>query len=435
MTRLNVVVRTLKSRGADILTLASWFSGDKPKKDADQIFDLLTDEYESEDLSIYCWHSEDELIDQLYYALCDELNCSEEALASALKHRLGTDNLRALAVDPSSLESLQILSPVRSPIWGVMSLNSYVQDWIGTPQSGDSAQFSTQKMYTSDKVIQLMNMKKNGWPGDNEYQLSNGQIGFVSNVKTTGKNSSYCNVTYTGIPGKTFGFKSEKSEESEVAIELAYAITVHKSQGSDFDTVIVVLPKSGRILSRELIYTALTRAKTRVILLIQDNVHWLYEKSKPEASILARRNSNMFTYGVREKKASIPYVEGLIHTTKKDRDGNTLLVRSKSEAIIANELITAGIKFKYEDALPYGDKTYRPDFTFVDDSGETIIWEHLGMLTVPEYEKAWQKKLQMYKDLGYIEGETLFTTRDYPNGSINTEDVIKVIEQLKDILE
>ena len=82
--------------------------------------------------------------------------------------------------------------------------------------------------------------------------------------------------------------------------------------------MLVVLPKSGRILSRELIYTALTRARKRVVLLVQDQIHWLRELAKPQASALARRNSNLFDFSVRREKAQIPYVEGLIHSTKPD---------------------------------------------------------------------------------------------------------------------
>ena len=54
-------------------------------------------------------------------------------------------------------------------------------------------------------------------------------------------------VSYTHL----FGFRGDKGEDQDAAIELAYAITIHKSQGSDLDTVFVVLPKTGRILSRE----------------------------------------------------------------------------------------------------------------------------------------------------------------------------------------
>lgn len=60
---------------------------------------------------------------------------------------------------------------------------------------------------------------------------------------------------------ETAGFRGDKGEDQDAAIELAYAITIHKSQGSDFDTVFVVLPKTGRILSRELIYTSSYQSK------------------------------------------------------------------------------------------------------------------------------------------------------------------------------
>lgn len=48
---------------------------------------------------------------------------------------------------------------------------------------------------------------------------------------------------YVGIPHETFGFRGDKGEDQDAAIELAYAITIHKSQGSDFDTVLWYCPK------------------------------------------------------------------------------------------------------------------------------------------------------------------------------------------------
>ena len=275
--------------------------------------------------------------------------------------------------------------------------------------------------------MQLKNERIEAFPSKQKYQLSNGQIGFVKSIF-----KGYANLVYAGIPNQSFGKKGVKGEDSETPIELAYSITIHKSQGSDFDTVILVLPKSGRILTRELIYTALTRAKKKLILLIQDNVQWLWEKTKPQASILAQRNSNMFEQLVaRENKVSIPYVEGLIHRTK---DPN-LMVRSKSEVIIANELISAGLKFKYEELFKRDGHQCLPDFTFVDLSDEIIIWEHLGMLTVPEYKASWEKKLKFYNSIGFIEGENLFTTHDHENGSIDSTEIMEVIEQIKELVE
>lgn len=71
--------------------------------------------------------------------------------------------------------------------------------------------------------------------------------------------------------------------------------------------VFLVLPKKGRILSRELIYTALTRAKDNLTILIEgDNPNWIFNYSKPDTSETARRNSHLFITSVRESRKSIP---------------------------------------------------------------------------------------------------------------------------------
>lgn len=183
-------------------------------------------------------------------------------------------------------------------------------------------------------------------------------------------------------------------------------------------------------MSRELIYTALTRAKAKLILLVQDNISWLREISKPQASVLASRNTNMFSYSVREDKASQPFIEGLIHKAAKPG----LIVRSKSELIIADHLYNAHIDFEYEKLLKENGRQYIPDFSFVDASGDRIIWEHLGMLDVPAYRQAWDKKKAFYESIGYVEGENLFTTRDHENGSFNSQEIIDVIKRIKDLI-
>src|SRR4051812_9217945 len=58
-------------------------------------------------------------------------------------------------------------------------------------------------------------------------------------------------------------------EDARDRLELAYALTVHKAQGSDFDTVFLILPQEARPLSRELLYTALTRFRKRSVLLAE----------------------------------------------------------------------------------------------------------------------------------------------------------------------
>lgn len=426
ITSLETVVRTITTGESDILTLASWFSSKKPKKGADEIFNKMATGDLNGDLQVMTWTGESDLEKCLMEALCIELGCTEDNLSAVLQHRLGIDSIKSLAANPNTIEFVQVLTPVLNPIWGSLHLNECVQKWIGTYDK-EFIQFSTQKIYPKDKIMQLKNEKVEAYPSHQKYQLSNGQIGFVRSIY-----KGYANLIYAGIPNESFGKRGVSGEDSETPIELAYSITIHKSQGSDFNTVVLVLPKSGRILTRELIYTALTRAKKKLILLIQDNVYWLWEKTKPQASILAQRNSNMFEQLVaRENKSSIPYVEGLIHRTKNPN----LMVRSKSEVIIANELISAGIKFKYEEMFNRDGHQCLPDFTFVDLSDEIIIWEHLGMLTVPEYKTSWEKKLKFYNSIGFIEGENLFTTHDHENGSIDTTEIMKVIDKIKNLVE
>ncbi|MDE6084174.1 MAG: AAA family ATPase, partial [Muribaculaceae bacterium] len=424
VTHLEHVVRTVNGRASDILNLAAWFSNGKPRKEAEDIFDKIEQGNLDNDLKVYCWENELDLISKLEMALCEEFECGRENLGKSIKSFIGTNDLRSLKSHPDLIENLQILTPVLNPAWGVYALNAHIQEWIKSGSKDGGMQFSTQFIYSGDKVMQLRNEKKVGFPPSSElYQLSNGQIGFVDNIS-----SSYCNIVYSGLPERSFGFKCQKGDESDIAIELAYAISIHKSQGSDFDTVVVVLPKAGRIISRELIYTALTRAKKKLILLVEESIHWLYGKSRPEASILATRNTNLFNYSVRTDKTEIPYIEGLIHRTKPDTNGYSHIVRSKSEVIIANELISANLDFSYEKRLPEDyPKRYLPDFTFVDDGGEIVIWEHLGMLSVPEYRIAWEKKKSEYEKMGFIEGETLFITQDHSDGSIDTNEVIDVI--------
>ena len=378
-------------------------------------------------MSVYTWKDETALKDVLKHVLELELPDTSDDLKVRIKRSLGLENLQSAIRNPGVVENFQVLSPVKNPMWGTFQLNSFFQEWTQNTSSKYFLEIAPEKIYPGDKVIQLVNEPRECYPSKKELQLSNGQIGFMAFVNIGHRLG---NVTFTGIPNERFTYFSSQSDEKDSVLELAYAITIHKSQGSDFDTVLVVLPKTGAILSRELIYTALTRAKSRLILLVEDNVSWLLEYTKSQSSILARRNSSLFKYSVRLEKEEIPYVEGLIHKTLKPN----LIVRSKSEVIIANELYHRDIKFDYERMLEVNGRRCIPDFTFEDASGDTILWEHLGMLDNPAYKESWDKKLAFYKSIGYEEGINLFTTRDYENGSIDSTEIAKVIDKLQELI-
>lgn len=110
----------------------------------------------------------------------------------------------------------------------------------------------------------------------------------------------------------------------------------------------------------------------------------------------------------------------LIYETK---DGTH--VRSKSEVIISNLLAEAGLKYKYEEKLPYKDgKWIEPDFTVYHD-GKTYYWEHVGMLGKEDYDENWSKKIDIYNQ--YFPGQMIKT---YESGVLS-QDAERIIQMIK----
>ena len=215
--------------------------------------------------------------------------------------------------------------------------------------------------------------------------LANGEVGFVQKPKT----GFYLNGKFAGRVGRAYAFRPGQFAGGSAPLALAYALTIHKSQGSEFDKVFVILPRQSRLLTRELIYTAITRARDKVVLLVEGDRGLLHDLSQPSRSETARRNTNLFTGSVRADAAALPFAEHLVHRTTKG-----VLVRSKSELVIANHLESIGLDYHYERPL-VGEGTGGrrwPDFTFVDDAGDVVVWEHLGMLDRPDYRAAWERK-------------------------------------------
>lgn len=63
----------------------------------------------------------------------------------------------------------------------------------------------------------------------------------------------------------------------------------------------------------------------------------------------------------------------------------------------------------------------------MDDAGELLLLEHLGMIHVPAYLAEWEKKQCFYKEEGLVEGESLFTTTEGPNGAIDSTAIERVV--------
>lgn len=114
-----------------------------------------------------------------------------------------------------------------------------------------------------------------------------------------------------------------------------------------------------------------------------------------------------------------------------------LKVRSKSEAIIAEILYSEGIDFEYEAPLHLfdendGEHLYYPDFKLQNKSGETIYWEHFGLMNRYDYRERNFNKLTVFYFNNILLGENLIITNDNKNGKINVSAIMKIVNSLKE---
>ena len=433
--RLTVEVRTTADVQSDTLRLASWFTRDPQPVDADRVLSDLERGIPLNDLDVVFWKTPEELHERLLEQFQKHLKLEGADDLEGFNHALGFSEDGMIPFDaPEGAENFQILSPVRMHPHGVYDLNRWLQRQfraakLQSAQEPWGLSLGDEKIVVHDKVIQNRNQKRSAYDGKSQSKiyLANGEIGIIANH--IGK---YLNVVFAGRPGYRVGYQSRDFPSGSGPLELAYALTVHKAQGSEFQRVFVILPQNCRVLSRELLYTALTRSRDHLILLVEgDTASSLYEFTKPEKSETVRRNTNLFRTVIRERLDDVPYAEYLIH-----RCENGQMVRSKSELVIANMLHQMNIDYMYEDPVEGANVPgkMRPDFTFVDPAGDRIIWEHLGMLSRDDYRKAWEWKKDWYVKNEFIEGENFFTTQDDEKGGLDSTIVKKVAETIQSLL-
>ncbi len=426
LARLTVEVR-VASEGAgasDALRLASWFTREPQPVDADRVLSDLELGAGFADLDLVYWNSPDELHEELIQAFLRHLGLRNPDDVTGFNASLGIDDRGWVPFDmPDCSEAWQILSPVRMHPHGVRDLNRWVQRKFRGPELERATKrwnvsLGDESIVIKDKVIQLSNQVRNAYNGEtsDKYYLANGEVGLVA-----AGNSDWLNVLFAGRANLRFGYGQRDFPGGSGPLELAYALTVHKSQGSEFRKVFVVIPKSSRLLSRELLYTALTRSRDQLVLLIEGaDATALFDLSRPERSETARRNTNLFQGVVRMSQNETPYAEHLIHRTEKGH-----LVRSKSELVIANMLYQMEMEYEYERVCEGVTEPgrLRPDFSFVTPDGELIIWEHLGMLDRPDYRRGWDWKRSWYERNGFIEGETLFTSTEGTDQGLDSNEL------------
>ena len=167
-----------------------------------------------------------------------------------------------LKVEP---QQIQVLAPLKAGVCGIENLNKVLQESINPPaQNKRQVEFGNTIFREGDKVMQMANNYELEWKKHGRYADESGQgvfNGDIGVIQTIDPNTSEVIVEFED------GRLCLSTRPDLVDLSLSYAITIHKSQGSEFDTIIIpAIAGPSLILTRNLIYTAVTRAKKMVVI-------------------------------------------------------------------------------------------------------------------------------------------------------------------------
>lgn len=433
------------------LQLAEWFSGNPLEPGEDEIFEKITiNEGKLENLHIINWETPSSFHGLLENIIKDKLNLEGDNVEHKFDLSLGgTEHGNYVYFNSGAgrrIEEWQILTPVRRQYYGVTELNRFIHEkfrihWIELANERYQKipkPMGEEQIVYGDKVINIRNhYRKYVWPKEDScFYIANGEIGIViGQFKNKNIKSPWAlKIEFSTQSGFQYDFTtSDFKEESDKYLELAYALTVHKAQGSEFGKIFLIIPHNCHLLSRELLYTALTRQQQEIILLYQGSLSDLKKYASDLYSETSKRLTNLFfTPSPVEIKGKM-YEVNLIHRTC-----TGIPVRSKSEVIIYDRLNAHGLQPEYEQPLKIGEIQKYPDFTIEDeDSGVIYYWEHCGMMYDPRYCDRWERKKAWYfenKILPWEDGGgengTLIITQDDQKGGISSDKIDALIKKI-----
>jgi hypothetical protein len=422
-----------QEQGSKSSLLAEHYAKISSKPDEDIFSEISFGEYDisntrnTSDLVIDYWRDEDELTrklpDILEFAVSRINNhVKGKILAEQYDeaHGIFKDIERNIKAD-KRIEAIHIISPYRHTPFGVDNINICIQKIL---RGNDNVRrYGKDGFMFYDKILQTRNFTYSAYDHKTEKNIKdentyipNGTLGFVF------PNKKNFQVKFPEDFGNLSYFITEK-QKGEM-LELGYATSVHKAQGSQFGVTITIIPNESDFLSREMLYTALTRSEKCQIVLLQNDLNLLKARLWLGDSEIAKRNSSLFSksFGIPSGGLEKYKPENLVCEALPD-----LLVRSNAEVMISKALAEAEIQFYYEKLLPAKDgKSFKlPDFTFMHHR-KTYYWEHKGMLDVFDYVQRDEKKDRWYKENGY-QDNLIVTPREGMNLADSIEYVFKNI--------
>ena len=427
--------------------LSRLFTNTEKSPDSDVVAEI--EKGNGKNISFVRWSTKEELEDKLLQIMANEIGMKtiddQEGFDLALGGTKGDYGIFFNIGCAKFAEKWQILAPVRNMPQGVMNINRLihlkyreklldVSKYYGSRKRIPAA-LGPESIIYGDKVINVENKTRDAWPstGGRNY-VANGEIGIACSSYSKKNANDFLHVEFASQKGFSYTYTDRdfNEEDGTACLELAYALTVHKAQGSQFDTVILVLAEPCRIISREMLYTALTRQIGKIIILYNQESYHILKYASEENSDIAKRFTDLFADVFHNEEADMRpqivnvgnkfFEDRLVHKTARGE-----LVRSKSEVIIANALFYHDLDYVYEPELVLEGKIKRPDFKIVDDdTGEEWYWEHCGMMDDPKYKKRWEEKKAFYKKNGIEENKNLIVTYD-ENGTLDSQKVEDII--------
>ena len=379
-----------------------------------------------------------------------DVNSFDELLGGEIDSKWGMS-----FTNVKSVENWQVLSPYKNKeIMGTRSINASIQQQYRLSCPGKRKEtyspLGSDGILYGEKVINVKNHNRSSerwawsvWSpihsmGDCDYYIANGEIGIVSKLKRDAQNrykenksdykDKYHIVEFSSQSGYEYKFHSGVSEDDS-QLELAYALTVHKAQGSGFNATIFILLEAEKginpLITREMLYTALTRQSDKVFIVYNKHPYEIAKYRDVELSDLAHRKTNLFGNTILRQVKNGWYDSKNVFITK---DGTR--VKSKSEMIVYHMLLEAKKSPIYEQELRLGEITVHPDFT-IETAHGTVYWEHLGMLGDYNYRKDWERKKKLYEEHEITEENgMLVISQDELNGALEADKIQELINRL-----